>query len=202
MWRSKGPFPIAQLDFCFFLYLVPFKKRKPERTKVMPFPTMVLRNCLRRRITLELKNGEGYSGVVKKCDMWMNIDLTGVIKTSPDGDEFFSAPEALIRGSSIRTISMEPEALEGPAARPNQKRKKIGAPEKKQSSSVANAAKKKLEKVSGFGKASGANSGGGRGGRGEGRGRGGRGRGGGRGRSRGGGDDGKSSSRGKRNRDD
>ena len=91
------------------------KPAAPAKPRPPPFPLDVLKNCIHRSVCVELKNGECYNGLVKQIDIaWMNIHLVDVTRTSADTTKFWSATEALIRGSTIKSILFEPEAMEGP----------------------------------------------------------------------------------------
>ena len=53
-------------------------------------PLSVLQTAKNQPMLVELKNGDTYNGHLVNCDNFMNINLRDVIKTSRDGDEFFS----------------------------------------------------------------------------------------------------------------
>jgi U6 snRNA-associated Sm-like protein LSm4 len=51
---------------------------------------------------VELKNGETYNGSLFNIDTWMNLNLREVVRTSRDGESFWSIPEMYIRGNTIK----------------------------------------------------------------------------------------------------
>ncbi|MCJ1370390.1 RNA processing protein [Loxospora ochrophaea] len=60
---------------------------------------------------VELKNGETLNGHLINCDTWMNLTLKEVVQTSPDGDKFFRLPEVYVRGSNVRSHSIQPKRM-------------------------------------------------------------------------------------------
>eukprot|EP00771_Trimastix_marina_P004230 gnl/Trimastix_PCT/975.p1 GENE.gnl/Trimastix_PCT/975~~gnl/Trimastix_PCT/975.p1 ORF type:complete len:147 (+),score=9.92 gnl/Trimastix_PCT/975:86-526(+) len=67
-------------------------------------PHSLLRTAIGRPMLVELKNGETYNGNLVNCDSWMNLNLSGVICTSKDGDKFWNMPMCFIRGNTIKYI--------------------------------------------------------------------------------------------------
>eukprot|EP00349_Pseudokeronopsis_sp_Brazil_P002133 CAMPEP_0202964192 /NCGR_PEP_ID=MMETSP1396-20130829/8272_1 /ASSEMBLY_ACC=CAM_ASM_000872 /TAXON_ID= /ORGANISM="Pseudokeronopsis sp., Strain Brazil" /LENGTH=72 /DNA_ID=CAMNT_0049686105 /DNA_START=54 /DNA_END=272 /DNA_ORIENTATION=- len=66
---------------------------------------------------IELKNGETYDGVLVGADNYMNLRLSNVTITSPDGSKFSSCKDTLyIRGNNIKNIQMREEVVEKHAA--------------------------------------------------------------------------------------
>ena len=63
------------------------------------------------RLMIECKNNESYDGILQACDTFMNMRLTDVTITSPDG-KFTKCGEVFIRGNNIKGIQFEPEVLE------------------------------------------------------------------------------------------
>lgn len=55
---------------------------------------------------VELKNGESLNGLLTNCDSWMNLTLSDVIQTSPNGEEFTKIPEIYIRGNHIKYLRL------------------------------------------------------------------------------------------------
>lgn len=55
---------------------------------------------------MELKNGETLNGVLTNCDSWMNLTLSDVIQTSPNGEEFTKVAEIYIRGNHIKYLRL------------------------------------------------------------------------------------------------
>lgn len=53
---------------------------------------------------MELKNGETCNGNLYNIDAWMNLNLREVIRTSKEGDAFWSVPEMYIRGNTIKYL--------------------------------------------------------------------------------------------------
>jgi LSM domain len=53
---------------------------------------------------VELKNGETYNGHLFDLDYSMNLNLRDVIRTSKDGDVFWSVPELFVRGNTIKYV--------------------------------------------------------------------------------------------------
>lgn len=74
-------------------------------------PTAILRNCAKKVVSIELKNGETYNGTLVRVDTWMNTVLSDITWTSKQGDHFRKIREACIRGNSIRCFRMTDDAL-------------------------------------------------------------------------------------------
>lgn len=66
-------------------------------------------------ILVELKNGETYNGHLSNIDQWMNVNLSDVIRTSKDGDHFWSVPEMYIRGNTIKYLRVPDAVLDAVA---------------------------------------------------------------------------------------
>lgn len=64
---------------------------------------------------IELKNGETYNGKLVNIDLWMNVNLKEVIRTSRDGDEFWSVPEVYVRGNTIKYVRVPDNVLDAVA---------------------------------------------------------------------------------------
>lgn len=64
---------------------------------------------------MELKNGETYNGHLANIDLWMNVNLRDVIRTSKDGDEFWRVPEMYIRGNTIKYLRVPDAVLDAVA---------------------------------------------------------------------------------------
>ena len=50
---------------------------------------------------VELKDGVTLNGHLIDCDTWMNVTLKEVVRTSPEGDQFFRLPEIYVRGNYV-----------------------------------------------------------------------------------------------------
>lgn len=74
----------------------------PSRDEMLPLN--LLRAAQGHPVLVELKNGETYNGNLFNIDTWMNLNLREVIRTSKDGDAFWSTPELYIRGNTIKYL--------------------------------------------------------------------------------------------------
>ncbi|KAK5007588.1 hypothetical protein LTR28_005102 [Elasticomyces elasticus] len=61
---------------------------------------------------VELKNGETLNGHLISCDTWMNLTLTEVIQTTPDGEKFFRMSEVYVRGNNIKYLRVPDEIID------------------------------------------------------------------------------------------
>lgn len=61
---------------------------------------------------VELKTGETINGTMVACDSFMNLTLSDVIRTSPDGDRFEKTPKIYLRGTLIKFIRVPDDLLE------------------------------------------------------------------------------------------
>ena len=75
-------------------------------------PLSVLQTAKNQPMLVELKNGDTYNGHLVNCDNFMNINLRDVIKTSRDGDEFFSLKSCYIRGNQIKYLRIPEDVID------------------------------------------------------------------------------------------
>ncbi|ATY60990.1 U6 snRNA-associated Sm-like protein LSM4, putative [Cordyceps militaris CM01] len=61
---------------------------------------------------VELKNGETLNGHLVNCDTWMNLTLTQVVQTSPEGDKFMRLKEVYVKGNNIKYLRVAEEIIE------------------------------------------------------------------------------------------
>ncbi|KAJ5078183.1 u6 snRNA-associated sm-like protein lsm4 [Anaeramoeba ignava] len=87
-------------------------------------PLSILRTTIGFPIQIQIKTGEAYNGKLSNCDNRMNLLLEEVICTSKDGDRFWKMKEVYIRGSALRDIRIQKEALEHISRRDYAKRRK------------------------------------------------------------------------------
>jgi U6 snRNA-associated Sm-like protein LSm4 len=90
----------------------------------MVLPSMLLQSARKAPILIELKNGEAYNGTLVNCDQWMNICLSDVICTAPDGDRFWKLSECFIRGTTVKYIRIPDEVMEKSRAEQQRSAKK------------------------------------------------------------------------------
>lgn len=64
---------------------------------------------------IELKNGETFNGKLANIDIWMNVSMRGVVRTSRNGDEFWSLPEVYVRGNTIKYVRVPDTVLDAVA---------------------------------------------------------------------------------------
>ena len=74
-------------------------------------PLSLLNTAIGHPMLIEMKNGDTYNGVLKGCNVFMNVILEGVIYTSKDGDKFAKMNECYIRGNSIKYMRIADEIL-------------------------------------------------------------------------------------------
>lgn len=75
----------------------------------MGVPIKLLYEAEGMKITVELKNGEIYRGLLLGAEDTMNVSLSEVLRTSRTG-QISKLPNVYLRGSSIRFIAL-PELL-------------------------------------------------------------------------------------------
>ncbi|CDU18191.1 U6 snRNA-associated Sm-like protein LSm4, putative [Plasmodium yoelii] len=78
----------------------------------MVFPLTLLKCSQNQPVMVELKNGETYSGFLVFCDRFMNLHMKNIICTSKDGDKFWKISECYVRGSSVKYIRVQDQAIE------------------------------------------------------------------------------------------
>ena len=86
-------------------------------------PLTLLKAAEDQDILIELKNGDTYNGKLVSCNMFMNITLRDVMRTSVGGDKFWEMPEVFIRGNSIKYLQIPPEIITTLAEEEIQQRK-------------------------------------------------------------------------------
>lgn len=77
----------------------------------MVLPSTLLSTAKNEPILVELKNGETYSGTLLNNDGFMNLHLTATVCTSANGERFWKMPVCYIRGSSVKYIRFNQEAV-------------------------------------------------------------------------------------------
>jgi len=70
------------------------------------YPLTVIRVARGHPITVQLKGGTIYKGILFKCDLWMNIHLKYVYK---DGEKAYK--ECYIKGTTIKQIQCDKKHL-------------------------------------------------------------------------------------------
>ena len=74
-------------------------------------PLTLLKGAEGQDILIELKNGDTYNGKLISCNMFMNITIREVTRTTKDGDKFWEMPECFIRGNSIKYLRIPDEVI-------------------------------------------------------------------------------------------
>ncbi|CAH6723073.1 U6 snRNA-associated Sm-like protein LSm4 [[Candida] jaroonii] len=75
-------------------------------------PLYILTSAKNQPILVELKNGETLNGLLTNCDSWMNLTLSEVIQTSPNGEDFLKIPEIYIRGNHIKYLRLPEQTMD------------------------------------------------------------------------------------------
>lgn len=75
-------------------------------------PSTLLTTSTGHSILVELKSGETYNGKLTDCDAWMNVNLKGVVCTSPSGDSFLKMDQIFIRGNTIKYVRIPDEIVD------------------------------------------------------------------------------------------
>ncbi|KAH9385604.1 U6 snRNA-associated Sm-like protein LSm4 [Nematocida major] len=63
------------------------------------YPLTVIRIARGHEVRIELKSGNVYTGILHKCDLWMNIHMKNAIKDNSEEVE-----ECYVKGSAIKTV--------------------------------------------------------------------------------------------------
>lgn len=71
------------------------------------FPSHILRSAVGTAVSVELKNGECYNGLLTASDANMNFTLDDVTVTSADGSRFWKMENLLIRGTSVKSLRFD-----------------------------------------------------------------------------------------------
>lgn len=75
-------------------------------------PLTLLRASTGHPVLVELKNGDTYSGVLVSIDSWMNLNLADAVRTSAEGDAFWSVPQVYIRGNTVKYVRAPEEIVD------------------------------------------------------------------------------------------
>lgn len=75
-------------------------------------PNDFVRGCKNHYITVRLKNGDFYTGILDQCDNIMNFVLTNASLLKYGTNEDVKIDRAMIRGGSIQFISLSPNVTE------------------------------------------------------------------------------------------
>lgn len=73
-------------------------------------PIGLLREAEGMKVTVELKNGEIYRGLLINAENTMNMELTDVVRTARNG-QVSKLPDAYLNGSSVRFVAL-PDLLQ------------------------------------------------------------------------------------------
>merc|ERR1711991_828734 len=88
------------------------KKEKGVRGLLtMVLPLSLLRAAKTQPLLVELKNGETYNGTLVSCDSYMNLNLSEVVCTSRDADQFWKIDSIYIRGIQIKYLCVPQEVV-------------------------------------------------------------------------------------------
>lgn len=71
-----------------------------------------LKNTKGQKLMVQMKNGNYLNGVLENIDMFMNIKMKEITYTSKDGNSFYNASIAFIRGSQVASINFEEDLLD------------------------------------------------------------------------------------------
>ncbi|KAJ5907717.1 hypothetical protein N7495_000399 [Penicillium taxi] len=63
-------------------------------------------------VLVELKSGETLNGTLVSSDAFMNLVLSKVIQTSPDGKQFLELSESYVRGSNIKCLQLSDKVID------------------------------------------------------------------------------------------
>ena len=75
-------------------------------------PMQLLSGSVSTAVSIEVKSGECFNGVVVKADYFMNFLLKDVTITSPDGQSFSKVDKCYVRGNSVKYIRVCEVAIE------------------------------------------------------------------------------------------
>ncbi|OAG29235.1 U6 snRNA-associated Sm-like protein LSm4 [Nematocida displodere] len=70
------------------------------------YPLTVVRIAKGHPVRVELKSGGIYTGILHKCDLWMNLHIKNA--TNQDNQAF---RECYVKGAAIKTVSCEKRHL-------------------------------------------------------------------------------------------
>ncbi|CDF36960.1 Sm Like Protein [Chondrus crispus] len=110
--RPTPPHPRHTLTHCSPRHLLHNTRAHPLSAML---PLSLLKSSTGYPILVELKNGDTYNGHLSNIDQWMNVNLNDVIRTSKDGDHFWSVPEMYIRGNTIKYLRVPDAVLDAVA---------------------------------------------------------------------------------------
>lgn len=79
---------------------------------IVMLPLTLLRASTGHPVLVELKNGDTYSGVLVSIDSWMNLNLADAVRTSAEGDAFWSVPQVYIRGNTVKYVRAPEEIVD------------------------------------------------------------------------------------------
>lgn len=74
-------------------------------------PLALLTSSQKSPVLVEVKSGETFNGTLVRCDIWMNLYLEDVIRTSADGEKFWKISQTFIRGVAVKYVRLPEESL-------------------------------------------------------------------------------------------
>lgn len=84
---------------------------KREIIYFLMLPLALLTSSQKSPVLVEVKSGETFNGTLVRCDIWMNLHLEDVIRTSADGEKFWKIPQTFIRGVAVKYVRLPEESL-------------------------------------------------------------------------------------------
>ena len=73
-------------------------------------PLTLVRISKGKKISLSLRNGDTYEGVLIKCDLNMNVNLFNVVVTTERGSYFYA--ECFVKGSFVRSFRIKNSVMD------------------------------------------------------------------------------------------
>eukprot|EP00834_Sanchytrium_tribonematis_P004506 NODE_225_length_12315_cov_1.300671.p9 type:complete len:121 gc:universal NODE_225_length_12315_cov_1.300671:9026-8664(-) len=79
-------------------------------------PSHVLENSCGNLVSIECKNGDFYTGILDKCDHFMNCKLKDVVIVKPSQEPIvqLKAEDVYVKGNCVKCIRLNKEALDKP----------------------------------------------------------------------------------------
>lgn len=111
-----------------------------SRNKNIGIPIQLLYEAEGMKVTVELKNGETYRGLLLGAEDTMNVSLSQVLRTARNG-QVSKLPTVYLRGSSMRFIALPDLLKSAPMFRKVQVQKRK-LEERQQSANTSNKKRK------------------------------------------------------------
>ena len=75
-------------------------------------PTELLKTAVNHTMSVELKNGETYAGLLVGIDKFMNLHMRDIVASDKDGERLWKIPDCYVRGNTVKGLRLPEEIVD------------------------------------------------------------------------------------------